>query len=63
MDYKLFRELILEELDYLESFDIGANWDLMKASGALVTLLDYVEGKIQNAQDKPRDFVQNGDYA
>lgn len=63
MDYKLFRGLILEELDYLESFDIGANWDLMKASGALVTLLDYVEGKIQSAQGEPRDFVQNGDYA
>ena len=48
MDYKHFQELILEELAYLEELDIGENWDLMKASGALVTLLEYVEMQMKD---------------
>ena len=46
MNYELFLSLVNEEIEYLEVFDFEGEYDLMKAAGALVTLREYIEAKL-----------------
>lgn len=46
MDYKLFYEMIADELERIEDEGINGNWDLMRFAGALVTLIDLVDMRL-----------------
>lgn len=46
MDYKLFLSLVIDELEYIQPFDLEGEYELLKAVGALVVLKEYIEAKI-----------------
>ena len=46
MDYKLLLSLVIDELEYIQPFDLEGEYELMKVAGALVVLKEYIDAKI-----------------
>jgi hypothetical protein len=46
MDYRAFYDLVIEEKDYLQAFDVTQDYRQCKALAALFELQDYIANKI-----------------
>lgn len=46
MDYRAFYDLVVEEKEYLQGFDVTGEYRLCKALAALYELQDYLTNKL-----------------
>lgn len=49
MDYRAFYGMIMEEIEYLQVFDVSADYKTCKALAALYELQDYTANQIAEA--------------